>query len=161
MKITTSSTHRAVIGFGSNIDPARNVLLAVRILAGHTTLIAISTVYENPAAGAPGTPNYYNGVLELETSLTRDDLGVLLREIEADLGRMRTGDRNAPRPIDLDLIQYGGQLLEQIDAPHVAIPLLELRDANQPGVPTLPPSFIPLPELTTELRGLCSPASKQ
>lgn len=153
--------HRAVIGFGSNIDPARNVLLAVRILAGHTTLIAISTVYENPPAGAPGTPNYYNGVLELETTLPRDDLGILLREIEADLGRMRTSNRNAPRPIDLDLIQYGEKLLEQTDAPHVAIPLLELRDAGQPGARALPPSFIPLPVLTAELRALCAPVSNK
>ncbi len=72
----------------------------------------------------------------LEVDLSLEELRGELRKIEADQGRVRTGDKNAPRTIDLDLSLFGDQVLSgadyQIPDPeltrlaHLAIPLAEL-----------------------------------
>jgi len=72
----------------------------------------------------------------LEVDLSPDELRTELHKIEADLGRVRTRDKYAPRTIDLDLSLFGDRVLSgsdyQIPDPeitrlaHLAIPLAEL-----------------------------------
>ncbi len=98
---------RAFVSIGSNIEPEKNVRSALRLLARHATIRAVSTVYLTEPVGPPGQPSYYNCVLEIDTDLPPLALKKdVLRRIEAELGRARTGDRYAPRSIDLDLILY-------------------------------------------------------
>ncbi len=135
-----------LIAIGSNIARERNVPLALRRLRGQPgiTLVAVSPIYESEAeplasgegsTAAPQAP-YYNAAALIETSLPPADLKAALRGIEQALGRVRTADKYAPRPIDLDIALYGGEILD-LDgrhipdpdiarAPHVAIPLADL-----------------------------------
>ncbi|RMF26441.1 MAG: 2-amino-4-hydroxy-6-hydroxymethyldihydropteridine diphosphokinase [Chloroflexi bacterium] len=128
---------KAVVAFGSNIEPERFLPAAVRELARRVRLLAVSPVYQTPPVGAPGTPPFLNGALLLETSLSPRDLRQqVLRPIEAALGRVRGEDPNAPRTIDLDLVLYEGWVCAEPDlelpAPdvlryaHVALPLADL-----------------------------------
>jgi 2-amino-4-hydroxy-6-hydroxymethyldihydropteridine diphosphokinase len=128
---------RAFIGIGSNIEPAENMHAAIRSLARQTRLTGISTVYLTQALGRPDQPPYYNCVVEIETEAPPTEIKYgLLRNIENDLGRLRTQDKYAARTIDLDLIVYGDLALdadgiklpdpEILERPFLAIPLFEL-----------------------------------
>lgn len=128
---------RAFIGIGSNISPAKNVRAALRELARQTCLAGISTIYCTEAIGRPGQPSYFNGVAEIETDLGPAQVKhALLRPLEDKLWRIRTQDKYAPRTIDLDLIVYGDQVLDDgdlrlpdpdiLERPFLAIPLAEL-----------------------------------
>ncbi|MBN2370452.1 MAG: 2-amino-4-hydroxy-6-hydroxymethyldihydropteridine diphosphokinase [Vicinamibacteria bacterium] len=127
----------AFIGVGSNIDPERNVMAALRLLGERARICAISTFYRTIPLGAPGTPAFVNGVVRIETAVTARALKFgVLRAIEASLGRNRTGDKHAPRPIDLDVLIHGETVLREPDLvvpdpeilarPFLAVPLAEL-----------------------------------
>ncbi len=128
---------RAFVGIGSNIEPAENVRAAIRNLARQTRLAGISMVYLTDAIGHPEQSPYYNCVVEIETEASPAEIKFgMLRGIENDLGRKRTGGKYAPRTIDLDLIAYGDLAMdaegiklpdpEILERPFLAIPLCEL-----------------------------------
>jgi len=137
---------RAFIAIGSNIDPPANVRAALQALTGIVKISAISTVYLSEAAGPPGQPDFYNCVVEIQTDRKPLDLKYeVLREIEARMGRRRTQDKYAPRPIDLDVIVYEDLVLNTNDIslpdpeilrrPFLAVPLAELDpDLVIPGI---------------------------
>lgn len=107
------------------------------------SVVAISQVYQSPAAGPSGQPDFVNAAAALETELSPGALRQRLREIEADLGRIRRPDRFAPRPIDLDIALYddsvgqvGDLTLPDPDLlvrPYLAVTVAELdRTARHP-----------------------------
>jgi 2-amino-4-hydroxy-6-hydroxymethyldihydropteridine diphosphokinase len=107
---------RAFVAVGSNIDPAGNVRNAVRLLARHTRIVAVSTVYLTEPEARPDQPPFYNCVVAIDTDLDPITLKYeVLRCIESDLGRKRTSDKHAPRTIDLDLILYDDLVLQAGD----------------------------------------------
>jgi 2-amino-4-hydroxy-6-hydroxymethyldihydropteridine diphosphokinase len=68
-----------------------------------------SGFYESPAWPDPSDPPFINAVASVRTELTPADLLRVLHEIEDAFGRQR-GRRNAPRTLDLDLIDYDGRV---------------------------------------------------
>jgi len=136
----------AYVGVGSNIEPERNVPEAQRRIALRVRLTGVSTFYRTAPVGAPGAPSFVNGVWRIETALGARALrSDVLRGIEEDLGRRRTADRSAPRPIDLDVLLHGERVVEEDGLrlpdpdvwtrPFVAIPLWELApELVLPGV---------------------------
>lgn len=134
---------RALVAFGSNIDPDRNVVEALRRLAGRVTIVAVSPVYETPPAGTTGPP-FLNGAVEIETDLDAEALRTgVLRTVEEEMGRRRTADPNAPRPIDLDLVFHGDRMREDpAGHAHVLVPLADLAPDR-----IHPPTGAPLREL--------------
>ncbi len=148
---------RAFIAVGSNIDAERNVAAALELLGRRVRIVAVSRFYRTPALGAPGSPDFLNGVVEIETELTPRELKrLVLIEVENELGRERAADKNAPRTIDLDLALHGdlvcseeGLLLpapEILERAFVVLPLLEL----EPEL-VLPGTGRPLRELAAGL----------
>ncbi|MBI5437200.1 MAG: 2-amino-4-hydroxy-6-hydroxymethyldihydropteridine diphosphokinase [Nitrosomonadales bacterium] len=128
---------RAFISIGSNIEPAKNVRTAICSLAQQTRLVGISMVYCTDALDRPEQPPYFNCVVEIETEAPPVEIKHgMLRPIENSLGRKRTGDKYAPRTIDLDLIVYGDLAMDKegiklpdpeiLERPFLAIPLFEL-----------------------------------
>ncbi len=130
---------RAIISIGSNVERERFVPEAIRRLRRQPAIEVerISQVFESRSVGGPpDAPDFYNAAVLVATDLTPEDLRIELRAIEARLGRQRTSDRNAPRPIDLDLVFYGDLVAAydgwQIPDPaalteaHVAVPIADL-----------------------------------
>lgn len=127
----------AYIGAGSNIEPEKNLLEALRLLVPEG-LKRVSTVYRTEPVGAPGQPSFYNCVAEVLTVRLPEELKyAVLRQVEEALGRRRDKENKySPRQIDLDLILYGGLefssdglILPDPDIytrPFLAIPLFEL-----------------------------------
>ncbi len=126
----------AFIALGSNMKPQPNVQAALQLLLQRLTVTGISTFCQTLPIGAPGQPPFVNGMCQIRTDLTPWQLSVqVLRPIESQLGRIRTTDKFAPRPMDLDLILYNDLILDNdgIELPHpdivrpfVWMPILEL-----------------------------------
>jgi 2-amino-4-hydroxy-6-hydroxymethyldihydropteridine diphosphokinase len=128
---------RAFIAVGSNIDAERNVATALELLGRLVRIVAVSRFYRTPALGVSGSPDFLNGVVEIETELEPLELKrLVLLAVESELGRERGGEKNAPRTIDLDLVLHGDLVCDKeglvLPAPEilerafVALPLLEL-----------------------------------
>lgn len=111
---------KAVISIGANIgDPKANLDLAIGLLREATEVIAVSSYLQTKPVGGPEQPDYLNAVAILESDLPAKDLLALLNGIETAMGRTRE-IHWGPRVIDLDLIQYGGLLVndEKLTLPH-------------------------------------------
>jgi 2-amino-4-hydroxy-6-hydroxymethyldihydropteridine diphosphokinase len=97
----------ALIELGSNIKPEEHLPRAVAALARLGRVEAVSAAYQTEPFGPPGQPHFVNAAVRLLTELAPIDLRQELRAVEYALGRRRSADRYAPRPIDLDLCMYG------------------------------------------------------
>ncbi len=127
-----------LIVLGSNIEPRVNLPRACRRLGRLLAVAAVSGVYESEAHGAPGTPPFLNAAVRATTRLEPAELRRRLRRIEAELGRRRSTDRNAPRPIDLDIALYGRRIIDDsaaglripdpeiLERPYLARPLADV-----------------------------------
>lgn len=106
---------RAFIELGSNIEPERNLPRAVAALARLGELVGVSEVYETKAYGPAGQPDFLNAAVELHSEQSAAELRLSLRQLEDQLGRDRSDDRYAPRPIDLDLCLFDNLIAERED----------------------------------------------
>jgi 2-amino-4-hydroxy-6-hydroxymethyldihydropteridine diphosphokinase len=107
---------RAYVGIGANLGDRE---AAIRRAAGLIGAARLSTIRETEPWGLVEQPLFLNAVAELETELTAPVLLVRLLEVELELGRVRGGPRWGPRVIDLDLLLYGD---ETVDEPGLAVP---------------------------------------
>jgi 2-amino-4-hydroxy-6-hydroxymethyldihydropteridine diphosphokinase len=88
----------------------------------------ISNAWESRSVGAEG-PNYLNACVLFVTSFSQSELkDQVLLPIELALGRIRTEDRFAPRPMDLDIIVFDGKSCDDKywEQAFVVIPLAEI-----------------------------------
>ncbi len=106
-------TEKAYVALGSNIAARSNLPRAAARLALLGPPVAVSRVYCTRPVGPPGQPPFLNGAFLLLTDLTAPQLRQALRTIETDLGRVRSRNRYAPRPIDLDLCLLGSTILRR------------------------------------------------
>lgn len=120
--------HLGCLLLGSNIRPEHNLPLAVERLQQLVDVVRSSSVWESPPVGSDDA-DFLNAALLIRTPL---EAAVLKKEVllplEAQLGRVRRRDKNAPRTIDLDLITFDGQLLDQTlwHYAHRAVPVSDL-----------------------------------
>ena len=111
---------KAVISLGANIGDANaNLDLAIGLLREATEVLAVSSYLQTKPVGGPEQPDYLNAVAIVESELPAKDLLAVLNGIETAMGRTRE-IHWGPRVIDLDLIQYGGLLVndEKLTLPH-------------------------------------------
>ena len=137
----------AYIALGSNLgDPSAQIRSALSTLAAmlETRLVRHSSLYLNPPVGYLDQPDFVNAAAEIRTRLAPRDLLDQLLALERNQGRARDFP-NAPRTIDLDILLYGGHLVNEpgLVIPHprmlerafVLVPLAEIApDAVVPGV---------------------------
>lgn len=136
---------QAFVILGSNIDPSHNLGLALKALRARQEWVVLRTspIYRSKSLGGD-YPDFLNAAVLVETTLDPGQLRRVFREIEAELGRQRSADPNAPRTIDLDLALYdelvldvGGLRLpdpEIFKHAHVVVPLAALAPTHRvPG----------------------------
>jgi 2-amino-4-hydroxy-6-hydroxymethyldihydropteridine diphosphokinase len=132
---------RAYVGLGANLgDRERTIRRAVELLPD---VVAVSQLIETDPVGYVDQPRFLNGVAALETELPPRALLERLLEIERSLGRTRDGPRFGPRTIDLDLLLYGD---EQIDEPGLTVPhprMHERRFVLEPLAELAPDLIVP------------------
>lgn len=109
------------VGLGSNINSEENIILCAEILKRKFKIISASSFYLTKPISPYPQPDYVNGVIKMESSLSPHELKFeRFKEIEEKLGRKRNGDRFSPRTIDIDLLLYNNLVLrdKNIVIPH-------------------------------------------
>jgi len=115
--------HTAYIGIGSNLGE-REVTIrdALELLAADPELEveAVSSIRETDPVGVVDQPRFLNAAIRLTTDLAPHALLERLLAVEQQLGRVRTGERYGPRTIDLDLLLYGDEIVDEpgLQVPH-------------------------------------------
>ncbi len=90
---------------GSNIEPEKNMPLARARLKAAFPGMLFSDFYETEPVGPAGEHHFWNAAGIIKTPLSREEVSVLLKKIEADLGRMRDpGNKFIPRTMDIDIL---------------------------------------------------------
>jgi 2-amino-4-hydroxy-6-hydroxymethyldihydropteridine diphosphokinase len=137
---------RAYVGVGANLGDRRGTIeRAVELLCQTpgVEVLAVSSLRETDPVGFEEQPRFLNGAVELETALGPRVLLDLLLGVERALGRTRDGPRFGPRTIDLDLLVYGD---ERVDEPGLTVPhprLHERRFALEPLAELAPELELP------------------
>lgn len=117
---------RAYIGLGANIGEREETLrraVALLATADRVDVIRVSELRETDPVGVLDQPRFLNGAVALETTLEPHELLETLLRIERELGRVR-GERWGPRAIDLDLLLYGDDVVDEpgLRVPHPRLP---------------------------------------
>lgn len=113
-------TNSIYIALGSNLgDRLANLERAIVHLQPAVRVLGCSAVYATPPWGYADQPEFLNQVIRGETALDPTGLLDLLKQIEADMGRVKT-IQNGPRLIDLDLLFYDDLVMEseRLTLPH-------------------------------------------
>jgi 2-amino-4-hydroxy-6-hydroxymethyldihydropteridine diphosphokinase len=125
----------AYLGLGSNLgDRESNLNLAIDFLSERIKIEKKSPVYDTAPVGETNQPRYLNMVIRVSTRLPPATLLFMAKGIEAKLGRVPI---DTPRPIDIDILFYGDQVINtppQLIVPHprlverafVLVPLAEI-----------------------------------
>jgi 2-amino-4-hydroxy-6-hydroxymethyldihydropteridine diphosphokinase len=133
---THTTTNNVYFSLGSNIGNRReNLSTALQRLCEIVDIHKISSVYETEPVGYLEQPRFLNMVCYGQTAASPDELLRNTKSIEEALGR-EPSFRNAPRPIDVDILLYNDLCLETEDLtlPHprmserafVLVPLAEI-----------------------------------
>ena len=101
------------VSIGSNIDPRNNIEEA-RIILGNLFDCTFSGLYETRAEGFDGN-DFINSVVGFKTDLQLIELRDKLKQIEKKMGRTDIQKGMSDRIIDLDIILYGDQVIEDDD----------------------------------------------
>ena len=137
---------RAYIGLGSNLGDRESMLLAALAALDalpEVDVVAVSAFRETDPVGYLDQPRFLNGAAVLDTELAPRELLRRLLEVERQHGRTRDGPPLGPRTVDLDLLVYGE---EQIDEAGLQVPhprLHERRFALEPLAEVAPGLEIP------------------
>ncbi len=106
-------THECIIGIGSNIDPEQNIAVALFFLRGDHELISVSTLVKTSPIGIPDQPDFLNGAAKVFTEMEIMEFKIYLKGIEDQLKRDRTAPKYGPRTIDLDIIIWDGEIVDE------------------------------------------------
>jgi 2-amino-4-hydroxy-6-hydroxymethyldihydropteridine diphosphokinase len=112
----------AYVGLGANLgDREGTIRRALELLAAEpgVEVAGVSSLRETDPVGYEEQPRFLNGAAALETRLAPRELLDRLLAVERALGRTREGPRFGPRTIDLDLLVYGE---EEVDEPGLRVP---------------------------------------
>lgn len=138
---------RVGIALGSNLgNRLKNLQQARDLLREISTgpLLQASVYRTEPIGCPPGSPDFYNGVVEISYDGQPGELLAITQEFQRKLGRTTLAERNAPRLIDIDLLYFGEETIvtPDLELPHprltlrrfVLQPLAEIRpDLILPG----------------------------
>lgn len=124
------------LGLGSNMeDRQANLDTALELLTQRLRVEKISPIYDTEPVGNINQPRFLNLVCQVYTRLAPAELLALAKGIERKMGRTPSSS-NAPRPIDIDILFYGDQVVEtpELVIPHprltkrafVLVPLAEI-----------------------------------
>ena len=148
----------AFVGIGSNLgNREAHLRRAIELLVAEEgiEITAVSEIRETDPVGPVEQGQFLNGAVRVETDLAPRELLARLLDIERRMGRVRS-ERFGPRTIDLDLLLYGNEI---VDEPGLTVPhprLHERRFALEPLAELDPgltiPGLGPISALLAELQ---------
>jgi 2-amino-4-hydroxy-6-hydroxymethyldihydropteridine diphosphokinase len=108
----SATLHQACLLLGSNIEPEINIPRAVDLLQEKVTILKLSSIWESASAYCC-YPDFLNMAALVSTRLSAAEFKrQILRPLEAQMGRVRTEDKNASRTIDIDIILFDKKVMD-------------------------------------------------
>ena len=104
----------AYISVGSNVDAEANIRNGLHLLETEYGALRLSPVYRSTAVGFEGD-DFLNLVVAFDSKHDVERVAETLDEIENRCGRIRNGIRFGPRTLDLDLLLFGDEIVDQPD----------------------------------------------
>ncbi len=104
--------NNAVIGLGSNIDPKKNIAKAKELLNQNYSVLGESKFIKTKPIGYTQQDDFINGSLLIQTKKNREDVRCQLKDIEKELGREVSNIKFGPRTIDLDIITWNNDIID-------------------------------------------------
>jgi len=131
-----------LVGMGSNIDPETNLVWAAAALRAEFCDVVFSSVYRSPAVGMAGA-DFLNACCLFHSELEQSEVRRRMKTLEDAQGRDRSLGSWKPRTIDLDVLMYGGAVMddELYKYAHAYVPASELVviGASKPDAAALTP----------------------
>ena len=137
---------RAYVGLGANLGDREGTLRAAVDALGAEEgieVVAVSTLRETDPVGVGEQPRFLNGVVAVDTTLATRELLHRLFAVEQRFGRVRVPGEHGPRTLDLDLLLYGDEELEE---PGLSVPHPRLHERGfvlEPLAELAPGLFVP------------------
>lgn len=100
------------LSLGSNMDRERHIPEALAELGALFGPLTVSSLYESEAVGFVGAP-FFNLVVKFCSDLSAGEIARMLREVEVAHGRTGESRKFESRALDIDLILYGDQIIEE------------------------------------------------
>jgi 2-amino-4-hydroxy-6-hydroxymethyldihydropteridine diphosphokinase len=100
------------VSIGSNIDRERSISAGIDALWERFGILRLSSVYETDAVGFSGEP-FYNLVAAFRTDEAPEAINAWFKQVEAAQGRDPEDPKFSPRTLDIDLLLYGDQVIDQ------------------------------------------------
>ncbi len=123
----------ALIGMGSNIDPEQHLSDAAAEIRSRFPNCSFSATYRSKAVGMEGD-DFLNACCLIENVPLREELVGWFKQLEDRHGRDRSEGSWKPRTLDLDLLIYSGEVLDNdlFRYPHIYVPASELVEMDFP-----------------------------
>ncbi|MDR4517059.1 MAG: 2-amino-4-hydroxy-6-hydroxymethyldihydropteridine diphosphokinase [Nitrosomonas sp.] len=107
-----NDTNECIIGIGSNINPEKNVEAALTILKQEVDVNKTSTWIKTSPIGIVSQNDFVNGAVKVHTTMSRKEFKNYLKNLENRLGRDRSLPKFGPRVIDLDIIVWNSEIVD-------------------------------------------------
>lgn len=107
------SNKKVIIGLGSNIEPETHIREALNRLKKQFRVKKITAFRYTKPLLFTGQPDFLNGAVLIETSLSRQKLNSELKKIEKTMGRIPSELKNGPRIIDLDIVLFDDVIVDE------------------------------------------------
>lgn len=109
---SNKSMNECVIGIGSNINPESNIQSAIKILKKEVQVKGVSSWTKTTPIGIIDQDDFINGAVKIYTTMSKEKLIRYLKKLEDRLGRDRTLPKSGPRIIDLDVIVWNSEIVD-------------------------------------------------
>jgi 2-amino-4-hydroxy-6-hydroxymethyldihydropteridine diphosphokinase len=106
-------TNIVIIGIGSNINAETNISKMLEVLVNEVEILKVSSLLKTKPIGIENQPDFTNGAIKIQTGLNREELNQLLKSVEDGLGRDRSAPKFGPRTIDLDIVVWNGEIVDE------------------------------------------------
>ena len=104
--------NECIIGIGSNINPENNIKDSLMILEKEVEVKEVSSWVKTTPIGITDQDDFINSAVKIRTAMTKEKLVHYLKKLEDRLGRDRTLPKFGPRVIDLDIIVWNNEIVD-------------------------------------------------
>jgi 2-amino-4-hydroxy-6-hydroxymethyldihydropteridine diphosphokinase len=127
---------------GGNLGDKKTIFFEVRILLNEHVgqITAESAIYETEPWGFESNDLFWNQAIEICTALSPEEVLLQIQQIEMELGRIRKESQYTSRIIDIDILFFGGEI---IDLPQLIVPHPRIHERKF--------ALVPLNEIAPEL----------
>ncbi len=102
-----------IIAIGSNINAEENIAQMIELLGADVQIIQLSSKQKTKPVGLIDQPDFTNAAVKIETYLSFEELRAYLKNLEDRLGRDRSHEKFGPRIIDLDILVFNDELMDE------------------------------------------------